>query len=69
VNVVKVIKLNDDGSVAFEGHFSPEEAKVILDVGINVLLSNGLLVAQDEPEDDDDDIMDNFDPDETVHRH
>lgn len=62
MNVVKVIKLNDDGSVAFEGHFNPEEARVILDVGINVLLSNGLLVAQDEP--DDDDIMDNFEPDE-----
>jgi hypothetical protein len=64
MNVVKVTKLNEDGSIAFEGFFPPEEAKVLLDIGVNYLLTNGMMAVNGEDEDDEDDIMDNFEPDE-----
>lgn len=54
MNVVKVTKLNDDGSVAFEGLFPPEEARLVLEVGVNVLLHQGLLANIEDAEEEDD---------------
>lgn len=51
MQVLKVTTLNDDGSIAFEGEFGPEEVRFIMEVGTNFLLQQGALPFV---EDDDD---------------
>lgn len=68
MQVVKIVKYNEDGSVAFEGEFGPNEVKYILDVGTNFLLQQGAILTEqqfDEAEEDDQDEFD-FDPPDTV---
>lgn len=48
MQVVKIIKYNDDGSVMFEGNFGPNEVKYILDVGTNFLLTQGAFFTEEE---------------------
>ncbi len=40
---IKVVTLNEDGSVAFEGEFGPNEVKFIMEIGTNFLLQQGAL--------------------------
>jgi hypothetical protein len=53
---IKVVTLNEDGSVAFEGLFGPNEVKFVLEVGTNFLLANGAspYVEEDEEESEED---------------
>lgn len=54
MNIIKVTKINDDGSVNFEGYYGPEEVQFILEVGTNYLMMAG---AQQEEEEEDDDTF------------
>lgn len=49
---LKVATLNEDGTVAFEGEFGPEEVRFIMEIGVNFLLQQGALpfVGEDEDE-------------------
>lgn len=60
---IKVVTLNEDGSVAFEGLFGPHEVKFVLEVGTNFLLANGASPFLDEVdgEDEDEDADDELD--------
>lgn len=49
---IKIKTLNDDGSIAFEGVFSKDEASVVLEVGTNYLLSQGILPFGEDAEED-----------------
>lgn len=40
---IKITTLNEDGSIAFEGVFGQNEASLILEVGTNYLLQQGVL--------------------------
>ena len=40
---IKVVTLNEDGTVAFEGEFGPNEVKFIMEIGTNFLLQQGAL--------------------------
>lgn len=53
MQLIKITQLNKDGSIAFEALLPPEEAQVLLEVGLNVMLSQGY-AAEDEEEDDED---------------
>ena len=55
MNIIKVTKINDDGSVNFEGYYGPEEVQFILEVGTNYLMMQG---SQQEEEEEDDDTFD-----------
>lgn len=50
---IKITTLNEDGSIAFEGVFGPNEASLILEVGCNYMLQQGALPFVDEEDDDD----------------
>lgn len=67
---IKVVTLNQDGSVQFEGSFGPEQVRFIMEVGVNYLLAEGALpiLGDEASEVDDDDDEDTFfiDGDETV---
>lgn len=52
---IKIKTLNEDGSVAFDGVFTEQEASLILEVGTNYLLQQGVLPFADGEEDDVDD--------------
>lgn len=51
---LKVKTLNDDGSIAFEGEFGPNEVNFIMEVGVNFLLQQGALPMIDEDDEDND---------------
>lgn len=48
---IKIKTLNEDGSIAFEGTFSQNEASLILEVGTNYLLQQGVLPFAEDDED------------------
>lgn len=50
---IKIKTLNEDGSIAFEGVFGHNEASLILEVGTNYLLQQGVLPFTDDDEEDD----------------
>jgi hypothetical protein len=52
---IAIKTFNEDGSIAFEGTFNKQEASLILEVGTNFLLSQGML-GQSEDDDDDEDF-------------
>lgn len=52
MNIVKVVTLNNDGSIAFEGEFGPEEVRFIMEVGVNFLLQQGALPMLGDDADD-----------------
>jgi hypothetical protein len=54
MNVIRVTKLNDDGSVAFEGALGPNEVKYLLEQGLNIVLQEGVMSIEEAVEDDDD---------------
>jgi hypothetical protein len=45
---LKVTTLNEDGSIAFEGEFGPNEVRFIMEIGTNYLLQQGALPFVDE---------------------
>jgi hypothetical protein len=49
---IAIKTFNEDGSIAFEGTFNKEEASLILEVGTNYLLSQGVLGQQEEDDED-----------------
>jgi hypothetical protein len=51
---IKVVTLNEDGSIAFEGAFGPNEVRFIMELGTNILLQQGAIPFVDEDEEDDD---------------
>ena len=51
---LRIKTLNPDGSVAFDGEFDENEASLILEVGTNYLLQQGVLPFVEEADDDDD---------------
>lgn len=53
MNIIKVTSINDDGSVAFEGHLGPNEIQFILETGVNFLLKEGAMSVLDQAEEDD----------------
>lgn len=62
MNVIRVTKLNDDGSVAFEGMLGPNEVRYLLEQGLNCLMQAGAeaiegILGQEEEEDDDESIF------------
>lgn len=57
---IKIKTFNSDGTVAFDGVFSEQEASLILEVGTNYLLSQGVIPFTDEQLDDEDDEDGNF---------
>ena len=66
MQLLKVTQLNDDGSIAFEALLPPEEAKLVLEVGINVLIGQGIMAGQEEEydeEEEEDDFPDIEGPD------
>lgn len=63
MNIIKVTKINDDGSVNFEGYYGPEEVQFVLEVGINYLLQAGAQAGEEEEEEEDDDTFDIDAPD------
>lgn len=69
MNIIKVTRINDDGSVAFEAMYGPEEARMVLEIGTNFLLANGAQVLDDEDDDDESTVTEiKFDED-TPSRH
>lgn len=52
MNIIKVTKINDDGSVNFEGYYGPEEVQFLLEVGTNYLMNVGASSGEEEEEDD-----------------
>jgi hypothetical protein len=58
MQLLKVTQLNDDGSIAFEALLPPEEAKLVLEVGINVLIGQGIMAGQEEEYDEEEDEND-----------
>lgn len=58
MNIVKVTSLNEDGSIAFEGFFPPDEARLVLEVGVNILLANGMLAGADGDEEETEEFLD-----------
>lgn len=55
---IKVTTLNEDGSIAFEGEFGPNEVRFIMEVGTNYLLQQGALPFIEDREDSDEFIVD-----------
>jgi hypothetical protein len=41
MNVIRVTKLNDDGSVAFDGLLGPNEVRYLLENGLNCIMQAG----------------------------
>jgi len=54
MQVIRVTKLNDDGTVAFDGLLGPNEVKYLLENGLNAVMQagvetiEGILAAEDE---------------------
>lgn len=54
MQVIRVTKLNDDGTVAFDGLLGPNEVKYLLESGLNCVMQagvetiEGILAAEDE---------------------
>lgn len=64
MNVIKVSKINDDGSIAFEGMFGPNEVRYLLEQGVNLILQEGVATIESLDEEDlDDDEFDIVGPD------
>lgn len=65
MNVIRVTTINEDGSVNFEGYYGPEEVRFILELGTNILLSEGSgnVTVEDEDEEEDDDTFEVDGPD------
>jgi hypothetical protein len=53
VQVIRVTKFNDDGSIAFEGNLGPNEAKYVIEQGLNIVLQAGAEAIEGMMEDDD----------------
>lgn len=47
MQVIKVTKFNDDGSVAFDGVLGPNEARYVIEQGLNVVLQTGAQTIED----------------------
>lgn len=60
MNVIRVTKLNDDGSVQFDGLLGPNEVRFILENGLNFLLQAGAeaVLGIEEEEEDEEDFID-----------
>lgn len=54
---IKVVTLNEDGSVAFEGSFGPNEVRFIMEVGTNFLLQQGVMPFVEGNNDEDESIV------------
>jgi hypothetical protein len=52
MNIIKVTRINDDGSVAFEALYGPEEARMVLEIGTNLLIAQGLQVIVEDGEEE-----------------
>lgn len=67
MQVVKIVKYNDDGSVAFEGEFGPNEVRYILDVGTNFLLQQGAILTEKQLDEDEiEDVFDSLEPPDQI---
>lgn len=55
MQVIRVTKLNDDGSVAFDGLLGPNEVRYVLEQGLNVVLQTGAEAIEGMLVDDEDD--------------
>lgn len=55
MNVIRVTKLNDDGSVAFDGLLGPNEVRYILEEGLNFILQTGVEAIEFGNDEEDDD--------------
>jgi hypothetical protein len=56
MQVIRVTKINEDGSVAFDGALGPNEVKYLLENGLNCVLQAGVETIEgllDMDEDDD----------------
>jgi hypothetical protein len=63
MNVIRVTKLNDDGSVAFDGLLGPNEVRYLLENGLNCIMQagaeaiEGILGDVDEDEEEEEPIF------------
>lgn len=57
MNVIRVTKLNDDGSVAFDGLLGPNEVRYILEEGLNFILQTGVEAIEFGNDEEDDDSI------------
>jgi hypothetical protein len=55
MNVIRVTKLNDDGSVAFDGLLGPNEVRYILENGLNFILQTGVETIEEIADEGDED--------------
>lgn len=55
MNVVKVTKIGEDGTIEFEGVFGPNEVQFVLETGVNFLLKEGAMSVLDQQEEEEDD--------------
>lgn len=65
MKVLKVLQLNDDGSVQFEGHLGPNETQYVIEQGLNVILQSGAEAIEEllnQPIEDDEDEYDENPP-------
>jgi hypothetical protein len=55
MQVIRVTKINEDGSVAFDGALGPNEVKYLLENGLNCVLQAGVETIEGLLLDDEDD--------------
>jgi hypothetical protein len=56
VQVIKVTKFNDDGSIAFEGNLGPNEARFVIEHGLNFVLQTGAEAIEGILEEEEDEV-------------
>lgn len=66
MQVIKVTKFNDDGSIAFEGNLGPNEARYVLEHGLNFVLQTGAEAIEGILEDEEDEVEANAPSTDTV---
>lgn len=55
MNVIRVTRINDDGSVLFDGAFGPNEVRYMLEHGVNFILTTGAQTIEEALDDEDED--------------
>lgn len=66
MQVIRVTKFNDDGSIAFEGNLGPNEARYVIEHGLNFVLQTGAEAIEGILEDEEDEVEANAPSTDTV---
>jgi hypothetical protein len=73
MQVIRVTKLNDDGSIAFDGVLGPNEVRYLLENGLNAVMQAGVeyieQITDEADEEDELDILMTTDDEDTSPRH